>query len=145
MDIEKLGSGCIGVIRCINLAFCQFKQKPGVDGSQAEIVVSFCLFYFLHILLKPYKLRCRKIRGKMHSCLLADDLCHTAVFLLFTVRVDHHVCFDTLTDLGSSRALPYNGRCQRCRSSGVTAENNDIFIGLLKVRHKLLYGLESYS
>ena len=113
MDIEKLGSGCIGIIRCINLAFCQFKQKPGIDGSQAEIVISFCLFYFLHIFLKPCKLRCREIRRKMHSCLLADDLCHTAVFLLLTVRIDHHVCFDPLTDLRSSGALPYNGRCQR--------------------------------
>ena len=113
MDIEKLGSGCIGIIRCINLAFCQFKQKPGVDGSQTEIVVSFCLFYLFYVLLKPCKLRCREIWGKVHSCLLADDLCNTTVFLLLTVRIDHHICFNTLTDFGSSGALPYNGRCQR--------------------------------
>ena len=87
----------------------------------------------------------------MHSCLLADDLCHTAVLLLFTVRIDHHICLDPLTDLGSSGTLPYNGRCQRlacaaapgcgCLSLIADSKTRDLFFLDSGFFHQVLYNL----
>ena len=97
-------------------------------------------FCALFIFQKPCDLGSRKIRGKIHSCFLADHLCCPSLF---------HTC----TDIHCTGALPYNcisvrltGDAVPCkRSFTLVTDSQPNYIFLLYPLQKFFHNLQNIA